>query len=269
MSRICYFIPGPMSRGSLGADEARRRSRFLARHAAKRTAVEVHEAADGPVSIESPAEEAAAIPHILEALPRLQAMGFDAIILGCFGDPGLVRARRLVDVPVVGPAEAAAGAAAARGPFAILTVVEEVVPVLARLMTRYGFGTACRAIRPVGVHVSDLRNRRQDVLAALPAEGREAIEAGARCLVLGCMTMGFLDLSSQLEERLECRVVNPVVAALRAAETAAGEPASWRAMRFRRLLSALFISALSSSLSANSNGTAADCPASSNATNVR
>ncbi len=38
-------------------------------------------------------------------------------------------------------------------------------------------------------------------------------------LVLGCMSMGFVGVSEDLQKRLEIPVVNPVAAALKTAET--------------------------------------------------
>src|SRR5215813_9774955 len=46
----------------------------------------------------------------------------DAVLIACFGDPGLLALRELAPVPVVGMAEASCHVAAARGrPFSILT----------------------------------------------------------------------------------------------------------------------------------------------------
>ena len=41
-------------------------------------------------------------------------------------------------------------------------------------------------------------------------------------IVLGCMTMGFLDVARSLQERLHVPVVNPVLAGLKAAEVFSG-----------------------------------------------
>lgn len=218
--RICYFVPGPLSSGPLGPSEPERRRAFLSAHAVEGTVVEVREAPDGPGSIESAVEESLAVPGLLEAVPALEAEGFDALIVGCFGDPGLAAARELVGIPVVGPAQASAHLAAQLGlRFGILTVVDEVVPSLRRLMRSYGLDALLAGVWAVRVPVLELRERRDETLAALVAEGERAIAAGADALVLGCMSMGFLDVAAELGRRLELPVVNPVLAALRSAET--------------------------------------------------
>lgn len=217
--RICYFIPGPLSRGPLGPEELDRRRAFLVEHAAASTETDVRDADSGPPSIESAAEESLAVPAILDAVPRLAEEGFDAVVIGCFGDPGLSAARELVDIPVVGPAQASAHLAAQLGNrFGILTVVDEVVPQLRRLMRYYGLEGLLADCRAVDVPVLELRDRRHEVLGTLERQGTASLEAGADALVLGCMTMGFLDVAADLGERLGAPVVNPVLAALKAAE---------------------------------------------------
>ena len=190
--RIVYFLPGPMSRGPLGPEELVRRQAFLNEHAFHGTEAVVRETENGPASVESSAEEYLSVPGILEAAPRLEAEGFDAMIIGCFGDPGLAPARELVDFPVIGPGQAGALAAAQMGQrFAIITVVDEVVPAIRRQMRGYGLEGLVADIRAVDVPVLELRQRADQVLETLELEAHAALRAGADTLVLGCMTMGF------------------------------------------------------------------------------
>lgn len=218
--RVVYFVPGPLSRGPLGEGEVERRQEYLRERAAPGSDVEVREAEEGPESIESTAEEHLAVPGLLRAAPRLEEEGFDAVVVGCFGDPGLAAARELVTVPVVGPAQASCHLAAQLGDrFGILTVVPEVVPGLRRQVRAYGLEGLLGDLRAVDVPVLELRSRRAEVLERLVEEGEGALEAGADALVLGCMTMGFLDVAEELSRRLGVPVVNPARAALASAET--------------------------------------------------
>lgn len=57
----------------------------------------------------------------------------DAVLLGCFGDPGLLALRELVGVPVTGLAEASMREAAMHGPYAIVTGGAAWAPMLRRL----------------------------------------------------------------------------------------------------------------------------------------
>ena len=63
---------------------------------------------EGPASIESMYEEYLSIPATARRAVELEQEGWEALILGCYGDPGLDALRELVSIPVVGPGEATA-----------------------------------------------------------------------------------------------------------------------------------------------------------------
>jgi len=216
--RICYFVPGALSAHPGGAAEVQRRHDYLQSHAGSGVTVQIRDNPDGPASIESPAEEQAAAAGLLEVLPGVAA-GFDAVIIGCFGDPGLRAARDRLEVPVIGPAQASIHVAAQMGDrFGLLTVVDSVIPVLHELVGEYGLSNSLAAVRAVDVPVLRLRERRDEVLGRMVTEGRKCLDDGADALVLGCMTMGFLDVAETLQAELGAPVVNPVLAALHTAE---------------------------------------------------
>lgn len=84
------------------------------------------------------ADEAAAAVASHAALDALAADVAEhgrpaAVLLACFGDPGLFALRAAAGVPVLGLAEAAMRAAAARGPFVVVTGGLAWVPMLLRL----------------------------------------------------------------------------------------------------------------------------------------
>jgi allantoin racemase len=218
--KIAYFIPGPLSRGPLGPEERVRREDYLNRHASGGTTVTVRETDSGPASVESSVEEYLSVPGLLEAAPRLESEGFKAIIVGCFGDPGLAPARELVTIPVVGPGQASGHIAAQLGlRFSVLTVVDEVVPAIRRQMRSHGLDGFIADVRAVDVPVLELRERAEEVLGTLEGEARAGMADGADAFVLGCMTMGFLDVARALQKRIGVPVVNPVLASLKTAET--------------------------------------------------
>ena len=141
------------------------------------------------------------------------------MIIGCFGDPGLRAARDLVNVPVIGPAQASMHLAAQMGDrIGLLTVVDSVIPVLHELVKEYGLSGSLAAVRAVDVPVLGLRERRDEVIGRMVTEGRKCLDDGVDTLVLGCMTMGFLDAAETLQAELRTPVVNPVLAALHTAE---------------------------------------------------
>lgn len=219
MTRICYFVPGDFSGAGTGARELERRLGWLRERAGRGVEVEIRDAPDGPASVESAPEERQAARAFRRALPGLQEEGFDAVIVGCFGDPGVEEARESAAIPVVGPAAASIHRAAQLAErFGILTVVDEVIPTLRELVRSHDMEPRLASLRAVEVPVLELRERRAEVVARLAAEGRLAVEEGADALILGCMTMGFLGVAEDLARELRRPVVNPALAALRAAE---------------------------------------------------
>ena len=188
------------------ADEARR-------FAPADVRIETRTATFGHPVIASRAAYAVAAHAALEAYANAGG-GFDAVILGCFGDPGLEALRETASEPVHGLAEASFREADALGaPFAILTfgrawigMLEERV-LLARVGAPFlgvfaGEGTGLDAARDA-----------EAVVARLQGLADEAVRVGARTLILGGGALaGF---GARL--RSEARLVDGVEAAMRAA----------------------------------------------------
>lgn len=216
MTRIVYLVPGPLHRTSLGQAEVDRRQSLLADLAPAGIDVEVRCVDSGPATIESAYEEYLAVPGAARLLTTVAAEGADAVILGCFGDPGLDGLRELVDVPVVGAATSAIATAITLGHrFSILTVVEGVIEPLRKVVRDAGCEAALASVRAVDVSVKDVVADRDTALKRLAELGWQAIaDDGADTLVLGCMSMGFAGVAAELGAELGVPVVNPVTAAL-------------------------------------------------------
>ena len=102
MRRVCYLSPGAFSSDARGSAERQHRQSFLNQRCGEGVRVQLCETAGGPPSIETEAEEQQAAAAIEETVPRMEAEGFDVLIVGCFGDPALAAARRIVEMPVIG-----------------------------------------------------------------------------------------------------------------------------------------------------------------------
>ena len=100
----------------------------------------------------------------------------DAVLLGCFGDPGVWALREISRRPVIGLAEAAMRQASARGRFAIVTGGAAWGPMLRRLALALGYGNALAGVHLVAPTGAEL--------AADPAMARavlgDACRAAAR-----------------------------------------------------------------------------------------
>lgn len=173
----------------------------------------------GPRSIEGHFEEAIAAAGVAEQV-RL-APPHDAVVIACFGDPGLDAAREVTSAPVLGIAEAAFHAAAmlATG-FSIVTTLTRTCVIAERLVQRYGFTTQCRGIHGTDIPVLDLEACAEPTVARIEQAAREALardRSGA--IVLGCA--GMAPLCRQLQQRLGVPVIDGVAVAVRFAHALA------------------------------------------------
>lgn len=221
--KIAYIIPGPMHLTSYGETEIERRQRRLREWAFEGTEIEVVPVERGPASIESNYEEYLSIEATAEKVVALEAAGYDAAIVGCFGDPGLDGLREVSDMLVVGPAASAMTVAASLGHrFGIVTVTGTIVHSLRRVAWDTGVLDALASIRYIEVPVLELNHSRDRVVQKMIEEGKGALGEGADALVLGCMTMGFLGVETEMSDALGVPVISPAKAALKAAESLVG-----------------------------------------------
>jgi allantoin racemase len=146
--------------------------------------------------------------------------GADAAIVGCFGDPGLDGLREITDTLVVGPANASVAFALTLGHrFSFVTVTESIVPSLRRLAWETGAFDALASVRYIEMPVIELNQNHAVAAEKMAAEARAAVEQdGADTLVLGCMSMGFLDVAERLTADLGVPVLNPAKCAVKMAE---------------------------------------------------
>ena len=126
---------------------------------------------------------------VLDAWAQAQTLAgkhFDSILIGCFGDPGLMALRENCAVPVTGLAEAAFIAAAKTGPFAIVTGGERWQPILERLAHSLGFGAQLAGIHTVAPSGAEMAKNPVAAQALLAQACTEASSRfGAHAVILG------------------------------------------------------------------------------------
>lgn len=222
--RILYLVPGPMGRTPEGRAEVQRRGDLLKKYAAPGTEVGIEDVPEGPASIESTYEEYLSIPAGIRRAVELESEGWDALILGCYGDPGLDAYRELLSIPMIGPGEATALMAASLGHrFSIITITESVIPMTEKQIRNIGVGEKLASVRVVGIPVLQLHHDRQRTVEATIEQGRKAIEEDrADALILGCMSMGFLEIAEEVGPELGVPFLNPARVSLKFAEATVG-----------------------------------------------
>jgi allantoin racemase len=176
----------------------------------------------GPQSIEGHYDETVAAAGVAEQVRMHAGPGVadapDAVVIACFGDPGLDAAREATTAPVLGIAEAAFHAATflATG-FSVVTTMTRTCVIAEHLLHKYGFERRCRGVHGTDIPVLALEDGGAGCVDAIEAAAREALardRSGA--IVLGCA--GMAALCDTLSARLGVPVIDGVAAAVKFAE---------------------------------------------------
>lgn len=176
--------------------------------------------------------------------------GADAIMVACSGDTGVVEARTAVDIPVIGPMEAALHLATTYGSqIGIVTVQDPSWVDYCRLMTHsYGLGNRLVGVAPIDTDSrtaftsgftdpapigADIRRQ----CARLEHAGAQAIVIGSAGLSVISSLQGLADVGTRAPIPLfDCLSVGLVTAELRARlRSSLGVPAIGRTGVFERI----------------------------------
>jgi allantoin racemase len=155
---------------------------------------------------------------MLEQIIDAEKKGYDAVIIGCFADPGVKEAREVVRIPVIGPCSASLYVASiVSNRFSIITSGGKAVQRIKDLVRMYGFEHFLASIRDLGMKAPEILNN--FIVAkqkALEMAKKSLHEDKAEAIVLGCT--GEAGMSQFIQEKLGVPVVDPVVSALKIAE---------------------------------------------------
>jgi allantoin racemase len=223
MMRLLYLIPAATSAGPLGPQELLRRETILQSLASSGIKVRVRDVPDAPPTIESLEDERLAISPTLQAAVQAERDGFDLVILGCFGDPGVDMIRSSVAIPVVGAAHASLHAASMLGPrLGILTVSTRVLPLISNVLRTTSLADRVISVKTIDRSVAEVRADRDEAVRRFTTAGESALrEQQIDVFVLGCMSAGFQNIGPELSRNLGVPVVCPVITSLKTAERVA------------------------------------------------
>jgi allantoin racemase len=186
------------------------------------TRIEAVTARGTPASIEGHADEAMAVPVMLDLIRGGEDQGADAYVIACFDDPGLAAAREIARGPVIGICQAGVHVAmtiASR--FSIVTTLPRSVPIIEDLVAGYGAASRCRSVRSVNMPVLALEQDPETCERRLLHEIRAARDQdGAEAVLLGCA--GMSELCARLQEQTGIPVIDGVSAAVKLAEGLVG-----------------------------------------------
>lgn len=183
---------------------------LLHHHTAGRAEIDAVTASFGHPVIASRVSYAVAAHAALEAYAGHSAP-HDAVILGCFGDPGLAALREVASVRVIGLAEAAFTMAGAGGaPFAVITAGAAWGEMLRELLVLHPAGARCLGVHALDGTGLDFVGHPEARVATLDAVAKDLVASGAKRIVLGGAAL------AGLADRLTAKAIfiDPLVAAV-------------------------------------------------------
>ncbi len=138
----------------------------------------------------------------------------DAVLIGCFGDPGLLALRESSPVPVTGLAEASFIEASRHGRFAIVTGGERWGPMLARLAQALGHAPALAGIHTVVPTGAELAADPVAARTLLTQACRDAVrQLGAQAVILG--GAGLAGMAADIQSGVSVPIIDSVLSGAR------------------------------------------------------
>ena len=144
--------------------------------------------------------------------------GIDAVIIAAFGDPGLLGARELFDIPIVGMAEAPMLTACMLGRrFSIVTFARALGPWYEDCVEMHGLSGRCAGVRMLPGSfrsIADVQDEKENLLVDLA--NAVVAEDEADVIILGGAPLA--GLAAKVKDRVPVPLVDPIQAAVKQAE---------------------------------------------------
>jgi allantoin racemase len=164
----------------------------------------------GPHTIEGALDAALGVAGMLEVVAAY-TQPFDAVVVACFGDPGVDALRVLVRVPVVGIGAASfTQASFISQRFAIVTPAIGTPERYAAVSAAMGLRQQFLGTYQTSLSVADFESDDPAVIDTLVFHAEQAVKDGADCLLFGCA--GIADQIHDIETRVGVLCIPSVAA---------------------------------------------------------
>jgi allantoin racemase len=190
---------------------------YLKEYAQNNTEIDVKSFKKGPKHLEYMFYESVVGNDILRAVYNAEKERYDSAIIGCFYDPYLYEAREIVNIPVIGPAEASMNLASMLGyKFSIIVGRTKWIPQMNENIIKYNMSNKLASFESLGMGVLQFQQDPQITKNKIIQASRRALEKGAEVIILGCtIEYGFY---KELQDILHVPILDVVLASLKYAE---------------------------------------------------
>ena len=181
------------------------------------TQIDVISLPEGPLSVETPENEAQVIPLVVKVAIENQKK-YNAIIVNCCLDPAVDLLKGIIKIPVVGPCEASLVLASTIGKkIGIVTVSNKAIWMIEDKVGELGFRNKVVHISGIPLGVLDLDKDIKHTKSLVIEEAKRAIKNGSEVIVLGCT--GLAGLAKEIQDIINVPVIDPTGAAIKIAES--------------------------------------------------
>ncbi len=164
--------------------------------------------------------------QILRNVRQAEREGYDGFMISTLPDAGLVEARTLVDIPVVGYGQSSMQVAAMSGyRFAIVCMIKELVPLYDANVRRYGLGGQFVGAHWLGMEFAEVSkgfDHPGPVVERLEAKVRELAQLGVEVVIPGEAVLNAVIQKADLRRIGDVPIVDGLAATLKTAEMMVG-----------------------------------------------
>ncbi len=219
MYKIAVIPPIPLTES-----EHKRRIKQYRKYSNPGFEIEIRMLKGGPPLTDTEEDLLTASKFIIEEAVLSEKEGFDAIVIDCTTDPGMTEMEELLKIPIAGSLKSSIMLALTLGKtYSIIALDDAWANMIGQRINKYRLGKYLSSIETVGTHIYNPDRKRdmnenefQSFFKQLLKAGREALESGAKTIILGSTTV--IRGWKELEDTLKIPVIAPGIAALKDAE---------------------------------------------------
>jgi len=156
--------------------------------------------------------------HVVKAAQQAEREGYDAVVAACLLHPGVEEAQKLVQIPVIGAAEAAMHIAATLGDRISFVIGGSDMKPIEQIVRSLPSASHLASIRTVGGNPLEFASKGSSkavVLTRMENGMRHAVDEDRADVIIG---YGSLPLLQELRRRIQVPIVSPIQAGVLYAE---------------------------------------------------
>jgi allantoin racemase len=142
-----------------------------------------------------------------------QISDYDAVLLACFGDPGIYSLKEITKVPIIGIGEASFALAQLLGyKFSIISASSKAKPMMDQMILSYGLDKRLASVETLNLPIENFLHNKELLLEKVLIKCEDAINNGADVIIFGCA--GMTVLGDEVEKILGVTVIDPIKAGI-------------------------------------------------------